>query len=183
MPGSPHATFARLRRLVRLGFTLLFLIGATSLPLLRAAQIIDTPWTIALAPFTLAGIFFLTLTMGMLLRPQLDWMRSLIGAARDNTPAITPVPDRLEAPLGAAAAGEKILVEYPEILAALCHGFRMFRLQPLVLGRSVSDPWGVYAAALLASSFEFEQVKQLARKHTTLAWYKKRLVEHRLMHR
>jgi hypothetical protein len=105
---------------------------------------------VTLAPFTAAGVVFTAFVVGMAFKPQLDMLLSVMGVARGGL---------------AADAGEGILAEHPELLAALCHGFRLGRLQPTVLGRPVTDPWGVYAAALLASSFELEQVKILARKH------------------
>jgi hypothetical protein len=80
--------------------------------------------------------------------------------------ASTAPPEKLEAPLAADALGEHILTQHPELLAALCLGFRKMRFMPIVLQRSVNDPWGVYAAALTASSMELAQIQILARKHT-----------------
>jgi hypothetical protein len=41
----------------------------------------------------------------------------------------------------------------------------MKRFIPTVLGKPVSDAWGVYSAALLASSMELQQIKTIARMH------------------
>jgi hypothetical protein len=141
-------------------------LAAAALPALRATGVIDWSWERALAPFTLAGVILLAVRAARPLRPALDALRSLIAGLRGDTPTATPPPDHLEPALAAEAAGERILAEHPELLAALCLGFRMKRFQPTVLGRPVMDPWGVYAAALIASSAELEQVKALARKHT-----------------
>src|SRR5690606_13731277 len=61
-----------------------------------------------------------------------------------------------------------ILAQHPEILAALCHGFRMKQLILSVLGQPVTDPWTVYETALTASSDELAQLQIVAAAHTGL---------------
>jgi hypothetical protein len=164
VPEKQEPSAGRRSRLVPSIARGLFLIAALALPALRAAGVIDTSWTLVLAPFTVAGVLFVGVALWMLARPKLDALRGTFGAFGEAT--LTPAPDHLEPALGAEDAGERILVQHPELLAALCHGFRMMKLQPIVLGKPVTDPWGVYAATLLASSLELEQVRLLARRHT-----------------
>lgn len=140
-----------------------FLIAALGLPVLRAAGVIGMSWALVFAPFTVAGVLFVGAALWLLAQPKLAALRGMFGTLETT---LTPAPDHLEPPLGAQGSSERILVQHPELLAALCHGFRMLKLQSVVLGRPVTDPWGVYGAAVLASSLELEQVRLLARRHT-----------------
>jgi hypothetical protein len=130
---------------------------------LRAGGVIGWPWALVLAPFTIAGVVFVCGMLAMQFRPRLEWLRDLFGPAHKDL--VTPAPDHLEPPLAGTGAGQRILVEHPELLAALCHGFRMCKLRPTVLGRPVTDPWGVYAAATLASADAFQEIELVARLH------------------
>jgi hypothetical protein len=143
------------------------LVLALLLPALRISGTVAWPWSLALAPLSLAGAVFLVALAFTHLRRYFSPLQRLVNASHDAA-STTPPPERLEPPLAAEAAGERILSQHPELLAALCLGFRMKRLQPVVLGKSVVDAWGVYQAALIASSLELEQVKMLARQHTEL---------------
>ena len=129
------------------------------LPALRLLAVIDWPWAVVLAPFTAVGVVFAGVIGVFFYREQFALLRT--GAA-----GTTPPPDHLDPPPGADAGDDRILAQHPEILAALCHGFRMKRLLPTVLGQPVTDPWGVYTAALTASAGELESLRLLATLHT-----------------
>lgn len=90
-------------------------------------------------------------------------MASLSGDGRARRP---DAPERLAPPRNATAVGDRILEEHPEILAAICHGFRIKGLVGSVLGRPASDLWGIYAAATDASSDDVEGLYQAAHLHT-----------------
>jgi hypothetical protein len=139
---------------------------AVTLPLLRIFRVIDWPWALVLSPFTAIGAACAVGVTMFLQRDRLAAIRTRVFGGRTGDAATTPPPDRLEPPRAAAEAGNAILAEHPEILAALCHGFRMKKLSPSVLGRPVSDPWGVYQAALTATASELGMLQLLASAHT-----------------
>ena len=130
-----------------------------ALPGMRLSGVIDWPWVLVLSPFTVTGAVLAVVIAGFYVRGQLTALQPGAGA--------TPAPDRLDAPAAAGDADAHILAEHPEILAALCHGFRMKRLLPSVLGQPVTDPWGVYRAALTVSASGIDSLQMLARLHTT----------------
>lgn len=150
------------RRITSAPVTAAYLVIAAGLPALRGLSVVAWPWVLVLAPLTAAGVLFCGVMLGLFVKPGIDALRILI-TKTDRTTTLTPAPEHLAVPLN---TDEGILVKYPELLAALCHGFRMYKLQSSVLGRPVTDPWGVYDAALLAGPLEFEQVRMLARRHT-----------------
>jgi hypothetical protein len=142
------------------------LAAGIALPVLRLFGAVDWTWALVLAPFTAIGVVCSVGVTTFLYREQLAAVRTRVFGARAGAVETTPPPDRLEPPQAAAEAGETILAEHPEILAALCHGFRMKKLMPSVLGQPVVDPWGVYHAALTASAAELGTLRLLASAHT-----------------
>jgi hypothetical protein len=156
--GKPKSGRAGRFSLNLAGWLALFALAGLIPVALRAFGVIGWPWVLVLSPFTTAGVLF-TLTVGWTV------VSPVVFAWRDRGAAVTPAPEQLGVPISAERGDLRILGQYPEILAALCHGFRMLRLQPIVLGKPVTDPWGVYAAALLASPAELEVLALLARKH------------------
>ncbi len=139
---------------------------ALLLPIARAIGIVGWPWALVLAPFTLAGVVFSGIYVLTVFARFFEPARRMLYGQTDDGAGATAPPEQLEPPLAADAIGEHILVEHPELLAALCLGFRKMRFLPVILGRSVTDPWGIYASALTASSMELEQLHIIARKHT-----------------
>jgi hypothetical protein len=135
-------------------------------PLLRLLGVVGWSWAVVLAPFTAIGAAAAVAVTAVVYRDQLGSVRTRFFGARELAVGATPPPDRLEPPQAAAEAGEPILAEHPEILAALCHGFRMKHLMPSVLGQSVADPWGVYQAALAAPAADLVALRMLAKLHT-----------------
>ena len=135
------------------------------MPALRITGFVRWPWAIVLGPFTLIGVIAAVVMTGVMYRDSLWAIRTRVFGTKTVPEGSTPAPDRLESPQDAVEV-EPILVEHPEILAALCFGFRMKRLMPSVLGHPVSDPWGVYRAALAASPDEFMQLRLAAKLHT-----------------
>ena len=125
---------------------------------LRVLGFIDWAWALVLSPFTAVGVVVAAGIIGFLV-PQ--WL-----VERRPAGATTPAPDQLDPPAVTDEADFRILVQHPEILAALCHGFRMKRLLPSVLGQAITDPWGVYKAALTASPGELDSLRMLAALHT-----------------
>jgi hypothetical protein len=140
--------------------------GFAALPALRWFGIIEWAWALVFAPFTAIGVAITVGVAGFLYRDRLASIRTRIFGARAADATTTPPPDRLEPPAAAVEAGDAILAEHPEILAALCHGFRMKKLMPSVLGKPVTDPWGVYRAALTASAAELGMLRLFAAAHT-----------------
>ena len=141
---------------------------ALTAPILRLFGVIHWPWGVALSPFTVIGAgTAMTVVFSVYREPLAAFGAGLLGR-RAAAVKTTPPPDRLEAAPAAGEAGEQILADHPEILAALCHGFRMKKLLPSVLGHPVTDPWGVYHAALTASPTRLSQLRILAATHTAV---------------
>jgi hypothetical protein len=148
----------------------LLLFGAATLftlPILKLVNIVHWSWALVLAPLTALGAVVAIGVTGFLYRDRFSAVRARFFGARAGDEGATPPPDRLEPPPAAIEAGESILAEHPEILAALCHGFRMKKLMPSVLGRPVTDPWGVYRAAQSASAAELGMLRIVAAGHTS----------------
>ena len=121
------------------------LIAATVLmtpPVLRIFGVVHWAWALVLAPFTAMGAACAIGLTAVFYRERLAALRTRVFGARAADESTTPPPDRLEPPQAAADTSDAILAEHPEILAALCHGFRMKKLVPSILGRPVADPWG-----------------------------------------
>jgi hypothetical protein len=135
-------------------------------PLLRLFGVVDWAWALVLAPFTALGAAVGIGALAFVYREPLGAIRRRLFGDRAGAVELTPPPDRLEPPPAAVEAGEPILADHPEILAALCHGFRMKRLMPAILGHPVADPWGVYEAALAAPAADLGALRMLARLHT-----------------
>lgn len=136
-------------------------VGALALIGLKLTVATGWAWPLVLAPFTVAGVLIAlgaSAVMGIRM-----WHRIRGGLDPDD---LTPPPGHLEPPRNAGSVGDRILEEQPEILAAICHGFRMKGLVPSVLGQSVSDPWGIYRAAVEASGDEVQGLYQAAHLHT-----------------
>jgi hypothetical protein len=142
------------------------LVIGLALPILRLVGLVEWAWALVLAPFTLIGAVTALGVTAFFYRAPLAAIRARIWGPKGAPAASTPPPDHLDPPEAAHEAGEGILAEHPEILAALCHGFRMKKLMPSVLGQPVEDPWGVYQAALTASAAEFDSLRLLAAAHT-----------------
>jgi hypothetical protein len=147
---------------------LLLIAGAALVtpPVLRLSGAVDWAWALVLAPFTAIGAVGAIGITAFFYREPLAAIRTRVFGARAADVGTTPPPDRLEPPQAAAESGDAILTEHPELLAALCHGFRMKKLMPSVLGQPVTDPWGVYRAALTASATELGMLRLLASTHT-----------------
>jgi hypothetical protein len=139
-------------------------VAAVVLPLLRAFQLVRWPWGLAFAPFTTIGMVFAIMMAAVSLRPTWIAFRARAGTLGAGA-GTTPPPEQLAPPQHAEDADERILADHPELLAALCHGFRKLRFVPTVLGRPVTDPWAVYEAAVSASSIDLLQLRLLARRH------------------
>jgi hypothetical protein len=137
---------------------------ALGLVIVRATGLVTWPWGLVLSPLTVAGAAFLGLFTLTVFARYVDPVRRVLFGKGDERGATAP-PEQLEPPLAADAMGDRILAQHPELLAALCLGFRMKRYVPMILGRPVTDPWGVYAAALTASSLELEQLRMVAKLH------------------
>jgi len=153
------------RLLVRL-VPLILLTLALVLLALRALGVLAWPWGVALAPFTLLGFAVVAAVGGTLLMPRLRRLVRLVTGAPEAPANLTPPPDELHPPLSAAEAREPILLQHPELLAAVCHGLRIRRQLPDVLGHSVADPWGIYEAAASGSATELELLRAAAGLHT-----------------
>jgi hypothetical protein len=136
------------------------------LPVLRGTGVVSWPWSIVLAPFTLAGVLSVCATIVVLLDSHTRSLWSRLRGSASDPAAVTPPPDHLDPPLAAEEIGEGILVEYPELLAALCHGFRMKQMVPGMFGKPLTDPWGVYQEAVVASATELDILRFVARRHT-----------------
>jgi hypothetical protein len=149
---------------------LLLVVGAlaVTLAMLRVFGVVQWSWVVVLAPFTVIGAATAIGVTAFLYRDQLEAVGARVLGRRAPAVTTTPPPDHLEPPRSAVEAGESILAEHPEILAALCHGFRMKKLLPSVLGQSLSDPWAVYQAAVVASPTLLVQLRVLAAMHTTV---------------
>jgi hypothetical protein len=160
---------------------------AAGLAIVRAIGLVKWPWAIVLAPLTAAGAAFLAAYMLNHYANRVPLIRKMLYGALD-TATITPPPEQLEPPLAAEDIGDGILAHHPELLAALCLGFRRMKFVPAVLGTSVDDAWGVYASALTASSLELKHLKAVARLHTQAyaksraAKYRKEFSDSELMH-
>jgi hypothetical protein len=142
--------------------------AAVALPVLRWFAVVHWAWAIVLAPFTAIGAATTVGVTFFLYRDKLVAVRRRIFGGPAAPVGQTPPPERLDVPQVAVEAGESILAEHPEILAALCHGFRMKKLMASVLGQPVTDPWAVYQAALVASPTRFGQLRILAATHTAM---------------
>jgi len=136
---------------------------AAVLPLLRVTRVVSWPWALVLAPFTAVGMLSAGGGVFVLLR---DRIRALRGLADGSAGGLTEAPEQLEPPLVADEAGDGILVKHPELLAAICHGFRRHKFQPRLLGRPITDPWGMYQAVAAGSSLDYQQFRALVRRHT-----------------
>ncbi len=118
-------------------------------------------WALVLAPFTIMGVVFALTASGIL---GLGAWRRFRGVIEPEN--LTPPPERLRPPRDAASVGDRILEDHPEILAAICHGFRIKGLATRVLGESASDPWGIHRAAVGAPGEGIEELFQKAHLHT-----------------
>jgi hypothetical protein len=136
------------------------------LPILRMAGVVAWPWAVAFAPFTILGVGFAGGLVWIAYRHEFEALLIRFTGAPRGGAGATPAPDHLDPPRHATDSDTRILAQHPEILAALCHGFRMKQLLPTVLGRPVTDPWGVYEAALTAPADELAALDVLAAAHT-----------------
>lgn len=161
-----HAEEARFGlRPLGLVFASLVLGAALLLPPLRAFRVVDWPWGVALAPFTLVGAIVSAVAVWVYGRHGLAALRDRLGGGGVS---LTPAPEQLGSPVGAKEAGDGILVRHPEILAAICHGIAYRKLLPTVLNRPTEDPWGVYEAALEANADAFGELRLVAEQHVRL---------------
>jgi len=140
-----------------------FLGAAALLPVLRAAGLVDWPWAVAMAPLAAVGAFAFGAGVWRRLAPAVvePWRRML----RVGGVVLTPAPARLER-LSEDTGPHAILAKHPELLAALCLGFRTRRRASRVLGRPVSDGWGIYEAATAGAPECFDELAELAVLHT-----------------
>jgi len=150
--------------LIQFGLLATCLIAA-ALPLLRVTRLVSWSWGWAFAPFTAIGIGGTGMMTSLMLRGQRTAKREALAGAVGSALRATPAPETLAPPRHAVDADEAILAEHPELLAALCHGFRKLPLSEAVLGRPVTDPWAVYEAAVAAPTIDLFQLRWLARKH------------------
>ncbi len=91
--------------------------------------------------------------------------KSLVAAAPFGRRG-SPPPARLESPVDITSRREGIVVDHPELLAAVCHGLRKEKIVRSVLGRPTADPWGVYREALVGGDEGLEAVRTAAVAHT-----------------
>jgi hypothetical protein len=126
---------------------------------IRGLGIVDWSWAVMFAPFTVIGLLAVCVLGAFLTR---QWW-----ALRRADEGVTPAPEQLEPLPPTEDADLQVLSQHPELLAALCHGFRMKRLMPVVLGVPVTDPWGVYQASFQASETQLSELTMLASGHTT----------------
>jgi len=163
-PPNPQKARSRVRPL-GVVFALLVLGAALILPPLRALHVVNWPWGVALAPFTVVGALVSAVAAWVYGRHGLTALRARFGGGGAS---ITPAPDQLGTPAGAQDAGDGILVRHPEILAAICHGLAYRKLLPTVLSHPTEDPWGVYQAALEADADGFGELRVVAAQHVRL---------------